>query len=76
MEIDFNSATYATSVTAACGTKYHPAIQRGGALGVIHYWDNITCATEQEAYDRASLALADALDAANQIVRQWHLLKL
>jgi hypothetical protein len=73
MEIDL--AAYPTTVTALDG-KFHPAISRGSLVTPIFYWDNITCATEEEAYERASLALKDAYEAANAISRQWHMLKL
>lgn len=71
MQLDF--AQWATSVTANDGRGYHPAIQ---STRSIHYWENIICVTEQEAYERACMALADALSRANELAREWNVVKL
>lgn len=69
MELTFFA--YATSVNAPEG-KFHPAIRSGTK---VWFWTNITCGTEQEAYERASLALADAFAAANSISREWNMVQ-
>lgn len=72
--INIDLRLYATSVTGEDG-KFHPAVSAGG-IAPVHYWPNVKFATEQEAYEHASLAVKDALDAANSVAQNWNVVKL
>ena len=71
-KITFDQHWWPTTVDAGDG-KFHPAIE-SVAVG-IQYWANIRD-TEEKAYERAALALKDALDAAEAVARGWNLTKL
>ena len=71
-KITFDQHWWPTTVDAGDG-KFHPAIE-SAAVG-IQYWPNIRD-TEEKAYERAALALKDALDAAEAVARGWNLIKL
>ena len=70
-KITFDQHWWPTTVDAGDG-KFHPAIE-SVAVG-IQYWPNIRD-TEEKAYDRAALALKDALDAAEAVASGWNLTK-
>lgn len=72
MRLDFANLVWGTSVLAEDG-KFHPAVQthRG-----IKFWPNVKFATETEAFQRACLAIADAEKAANEIAKNWNVVKL
>lgn len=74
MKLVLEFSYWPTSVTAADGKSYHPALTRGSERPF--YWELITFATEGEAVEHAGLALKDAMDAANDIASQWNLVKL
>lgn len=69
-KLTLDLAAYAT--THGQG-PFYPAIRRGTS---VFYWPNITCKKEDEAYERASLALKDAYDAANAVASQWNVYKV
>ena len=69
-DISFDVHWWPTTVTAADGESFHPAIQSGTR---ILYWANVREATEAKAYERAGLALKDAFDAAEAVARSWNL---
>lgn len=71
-KISFDQHWWPTTVDAGDG-KFHPAIE-SAAVG-IQYWPNIRD-TEEKAYERAALALKDALNAAEAVAREWNLIKL
>ena len=67
-------AFWATSVTAADGVTFHPAVQ--SRQGGIRYWPNIRFATEHEAYTHAQHAIMDVMVQANSVTNGWNVVKL
>lgn len=51
---------------------FHPAIRNGRN---VRYWPNITFKHEHEAYARAVLSLADALQPAIDHVAEWNMIE-
>jgi hypothetical protein len=70
MEINFHDGIFATSYGLG---PFHPAIRNGKR---VYYWPNITFASEDQAYERACLTLADALQPTADIVRDWNVYKV
>ena len=68
--ITFNVYWWPSTVTAADGESFHPALR---SRKRILYWANVREDTEAKAYERARLALKDAFDAAEAVARSWNL---
>jgi hypothetical protein len=69
MEIDFTAGVIPTSYGPG---PFHPAIRNGSR---VWYWPNVTFATEDEAYWRALLSLADALQSTIEHVKTWNVVE-
>lgn len=66
-EFNFHNGVSATSYGTG---PFHPAIRNGKD---VWYWPNITFASEDEAYHRAVLSLADALQPAFANIAGWNI---
>lgn len=67
MAVNLEKPIYPTTY----GTEiFHPAIMLNGR---VHYWPNITFATEQEAYSRACETFAYLKQEVEDIVSLWNI---
>lgn len=76
MQFQLDGTPFATTVTSADGTRFHPAVQHAGPISRPYAWEHVTYATENKAYAHACQALGEAIEAFNFVSRKWSVIRL